>query len=370
MDGDLERWYDVITTAVRAEDIFGNLQGLPEVMLEKLVELNAQLELVVNPAAYSNGADKECADEAKAKLQKFFELAKARIESGFYGATNQIPRLIQRGQLAFETGNRKYYLNASEPIAQGTVAMVYEGECVLSDQFAGRVAVKVAIDSADNELIWKEMKILKMLHSGTHPQRKHLPILLDHFKTNDGRAGLVFRYLDGWFDLSAVRAKYPNGVSSKHMVWMMNRLLSALGYVHSQGVVHGNLEPAHIFLYPPDHNACIIDWVWSAVKPKLTGEQFSIETEPYSAPEVSLKGSPTPSADLYSLAKCMIYVLGGDPENNEVPETLEEPLARFLTSFLLESPLQRSSDAWHMHRALIQIVEQLWGRRKFIPFKM
>lgn len=373
MDSDLQRAYDVLNDATCAEDVFGDLVDREQKLTtEQVLEREyRKLAAIADPDLYKGSPnDKDVASDLQQKLDSFYRQAKLRLADGMYGQAQRKPRLMNPGHVAFETGKRRYYLG--DPIAEGTIATVFDGECAYGDDFAGRVAVKIAGAASDNELMARELRTLKLLHAGNGAQRKHLPILLDSFRTDDGRAGSVFRYLEDCYDLVAVRdnPRYQAGVDQKDMVWMLNRLLSAIGYAHSLGVVHGNIEPAHVFIRPRNHNAFLIDWSWSAIRPKETGDNFLVETPGYSAPEVARKRSPTPAADLYSIGKCMIFVLGGNPETNEVPDTVEEPIARILKYLVLDSPRQRAQDAWEMWHILDKTVRELWGPKKFREFPM
>ncbi len=388
MDSDLERVYNLITTAVCAEDVFGELtdpdhEKTPQQMLEDKFR---KLRDVVNPEIYNASPDdKELAWEANERLAKFHDRASSKLADGTYGSPEHAPRLKKCGKLAFRTGKREYYLG--EPIAQGTISTVYEGECAVGDEFAGRVAIKIANSSADNDLMWREMTTLKVLHAGNGPQRKHLPVVLDHFKTSDsGRVASVLRYLEESYDLISVREnpRYLQGIHRKDMVWMLSRLLSAIGYAHSHGIVHGNIEPTHLFVRPRDHNLFIIDWSWSAVKPTKTGDIFKICTDDFSAPEVSRRGSPTPSSDLYSIGMCMIYLLGGDVRTKQIPYISEEDdnevlpgiperdekLRRFIGHMVLDGQSQRAQDAWTTFGILRKLIVELWGKRHFRHFLM
>ena len=38
------------------------------------------------------------------------------------------------------------------------------------------------------------------------------------------------------------------------------RVLSVIGFAHSQGVIHGNIDPAHLLIRGEDHNVTVLDW--------------------------------------------------------------------------------------------------------------
>lgn len=375
VDADLEKVYSLVNDAIRAEDVFGSLldpekkMGIREILERKFKGLSE----TADPERYNMSPDDiEIARDITYKLLRFYEQAKRRLDQDIYGSHDRPRQPMKPGRPIFKTKKRDYYLG--DPIAEGSISTVHEGECITGDEFANRVAIKIANDPGDNELLLREMRTLRILHASERNQRRHLATLLDHFMTSDGRMGLIFRHLleDG-YDLCAIRESplHRQGVDRKHMVWMLNRILSAIGYAHSLGIVHGNIEPAHLIVRPRDHNVFIVDWCWSIIKPWETGDRFKIHTDDFSAPEVTdTDMGPTPASDLYSIGKCMIDILGGNVQNNEMPDSVEEPLQRFLRSFVIESQSQRAQDAWQTHSELIALVEKLWGKRKFIPFPM
>jgi serine/threonine protein kinase len=370
MDSDLKMVYDLIAEAICAEDVFGDLidpagNSSQMALLERSF---TGLSETVNPELYKSFPnDREMAEEARDKLRLFYEKAKDRIEIEVYGQKrNNV--MINYGRPAFQTEKRSYYLG--EPIIEGDLATVYDGECVMGDEFAGRVAIKIISDPADNDLARNEIRALKLLHSKGGAQRKHLPVLLDHFVTDRDQVGIVLRYLDNCYDFSSVKEKYKKGVPEKHAVWMLNRLLSAIGYAHSLGIVHGNIDPSHLMVRPKDHNLFILDWSYSITDPKHTGEGFKVLNEKFSAPEVGQRKPPLPASDLYSIGLCMIDILGGDVEAKTLPDNVNEELQKFLKFFCLNSPQQRAQDAWQMHGQLETLVVRLWGPKKFLVFNM
>ena len=254
-------------------------------------------------------------------------------------------------------------------IGYGDVATVYGGDMDRVDGGRRKVAVKIADDVGDNDLIQREATTLRTLTTERSRQRKHFPRLLDQFKTPDGRAANVFGHLDG-YDLVRVREKYPDGVPDVHLLWIFRRSLSALGWAHSLGILHGNLEPAHILLRPQDHNIWLVDWCWSVVNPAMTGDAFKALNEPYSAPEVAARKPPVPASDLFALGQCMIFAAGGDPAQGDIPDTVDPRLVRLLRFFTRPSARQRAQDAWVMYTQLEALRDDMFGGHEFRKFEI
>lgn len=273
------------------------------------------------------------------------------------------------GSIDFRIDTAAASYHVTRALAQGDLATVYGGR----RQDGAPVAVKIADAFEDNDLMQAEVRALELLRQESSPQHKHLPLVLDRFRTSDGRMGTVFEHIDG-YDLYTLRDKLPGGVPARHILWIMRRCLSALGWAHSRGVLHGNLDPAHIMVRPHDHNVWLVDWCYAIVNPARTGQGFRCLNEEYSPPEVAQRKPPLPSSDLYSLGKCMIYALGGDPQSKELPEAPDEPiddrLARFLRFFVQESPLGRAQDAWDMYTQLDRLRADIYGRHTFVELEV
>jgi hypothetical protein len=84
---------------------------------------------------------------------------------------------------------------------------------------------------------------------------------------------------------------------------------------------------------------------------------------------VKEKRFPTPAADLYSAAKCMIYLLGGDIKTNHIPQSVNPKISMFLEYFLLPSSIQRAQDAWQTYAQLQNLRNEIWGEERFRKFK-
>jgi serine/threonine protein kinase len=266
---------------------------------------------------------------------------------------------------------------ATAVLAQGDLATIYDGR---RSRDGARVVVKIADDSQDNDLIQAEVSALRLLRSTPSPQLKHLPVVLDQLHTRDGRLGTVLEYIDG-YNLTQVRERLPRGLPVRHLIWLMRRCFSVLGWAHSLGVLHGNLDPAHILCRAADHNVWVLDWCYAIVNPAQSGQSFRCLNEEYSPPEVAARKPPLPSSDLYSLGKCMFYVLGGSPKDKTLPATsdgppgepaepIDERLQRFLQFCVLESPLSRAQDAWQGYRHLQHLRKELWGPHQFVELTL
>jgi len=230
-----------------------------------------------------------------------------------------------------------------------------------------KVFFKQAVNRTSNDWLIRESRILSRLWTGER-FRKQLPHLVEHFLTEDGLAVNVFENIPG-FDLRQVRERYPDGIPARHSIWLWRRILAVVGHAHSQGILHGNIEPSHVLVRPEDHNVWLIDWSYAVDNPARTGESFRIENHPFTAPEVTARANPLPSSDMYSIGQCMIYALGGDPASGRIPD-LDERLVRLLRLFTLSTPAGRPADAWEMYNRLDRLRAEMYGPHEFLEFKM
>ena len=250
----------------------------------------------------------------------------------------------------------------------GDISQVFFGH--QRDQSQLEVVLKLVDQASDNDLMQNEIKSLSRLWTQTEvAQQKHLPRLIDQFKTEDGRVGIILSRFDG-YSLREVRENplYYAGVPIEHVVWMFCRLLSVIGFAHSKAIIHGNIEPSNILISPRDHNLCLIDWTSTIIDPSINPKGFQIFNPEFSAPEVQEKKTPTPASDLYSAAKCMVYLLGGDIQKNIIPDSIDPRISSFINFFLLPSQLQRAQDAWAMSIQLQNLRKEIWGEHSFIEF--
>jgi len=293
-------------------------------------------------------------------------LAVVRDAGARRAAASTNPRRVE---FAVTTDTATYQVTTT--LAHGDIATVYGGH-LRGSQPPVRVAVKIADQTSDNDLLQHETRVLGLLTAEPEGPLKHLAPPRDQFRTGDGRLGTVFDHLDG-FDLTTVRdrcrAQGHPGLPPRHLIWVLRRCLTVLGWAHSHGILHGNLDPAHILIRPHDHMVWLVDWCWAVVNPAGTGQGFKALNQTYSPPEVRERGRPTPASDLYALGKVMMFLAGGDPATKTVPE-MDARLARFLRYLAVESQGGRAQDAWQEYRQVDRLRQQIWGEHQFVPLEL
>lgn len=354
---DLRLFHGRVVQARTPEDLFGELPGDKAVQLAALKASFTKLASRYHPdRAGTDSKAQHYATEIMASVNAFRDEAAQRIEAGIYGKHAE-PTPRAKPDHVFET--RKHLYRVSSFLASGDVADVWKAEYDEDDGTTQQVVVKIAREKDDGRYMQRERETLQTL------KHKSIPVLVEAFKTTDGKSASVLRYADGT-DLRALREKFPTGVQDRHLSWILLRLLSVVGYCHSQGVIHGNIEPGNVIVRGRDHNVFLLDFVFAS-QPKK-GEGFVYINDDYSAPEVSRKLPPIPPSDLWSVAQCMVFLAGGDLKAGEMPDSVDPRLAHFMNSFLDPRPMRRARDAWDKWHELTKLRESIFGPRKFVPF--
>lgn len=262
-----------------------------------------------------------------------------------------------------KTKKHEYHLTSL--LAKGEISDVFEAYYDENEQ-RKQVVIKLVRNPKDNDLAINEIRILRSLYFKEDPNMIHLALLVDQFKTSNGSFGIILNRFNG-YNLDQVRTFPSNrsGVDPYEVAWMMSRMLGAIGYAHTKGVIHCNIEPAHVLIEPINHNAAIIDWSYASTN----GSPFKAINEDYSPPEVVLGQTPLSSSDLYSIGKCTIFLLGGNLADNNIPEYVDMCFQNFIRYFLLPSPNQRARNAWEMLHKLEDLRVEIWGEKVFRPCK-
>lgn len=149
---------------------------------------------------------------------------------------------------------------------------------------------------------------------------------------------------------------------------VFSQIGAALDYLHAQGVVHRDVQPANILL-TPQGNAYLTNFSLAAAPdtPDLSSIEEADYLTPYSAPEQSLvSGEPAAAQDIYSLGAVLYHMLLGvePPPPGAEPRSLAErdsTLAeadRVVQRLLAAQPAQRFAGAAQAVVALRQALRR------------
>jgi hypothetical protein len=81
--------------------------------------------------------------------------------------------------------------------------------------------------------------------------------------------------------------------------------------------------------------------------------------------EVQHRRPASPATDLFLAARCLVYLAGGDPVTDRMPEAVPPPMQRFLKTCLLESASMRPDDAWALLEDFDGLLHALYGPPTF-----
>lgn len=240
-------------------------------------------------------------------------------------------------------------------LGQGGTAITYLAyDQVADDLFVLKRILNVELYS---ELSRREFRVLRNLH---HP---NLPRVYDVYPERSP-FHLKLEYVCG-SSLKEVRSEHANVAACLRIG---RDVLTALGYLADQGLVHRDVSPANILI--PDeqgHPVKLIDFGLAAAQREATAP---VGTPPYRAPEVEQGAQWSPSCDLYSLGIVLFELLVGrlpyrveqDRRRKDEligPSAEEErrcgrPLLRALFKAVSPDPSQRFPTA----EAFLQAIEQ------------
>jgi serine/threonine protein kinase len=204
----------------------------------------------------------------------------------------------------------RYLLEAA--LGQGGTGTVFEAidrYRLASADGGQRVALKVLHGQAPNQLAELRLEF-QHLQSLTHPN-----IVRAHEYDRDGDvAFFTMEYLSGLSLSRVLSARAPSPLERPHARAIIRDIAAALAHAHAHGVVHGDLNPANIFI-TDDGEVRVLDFGAAheplAGPPLLehTGEEFTSVAAPRFASFQLLKGGLADARDdLYAFA-CISYLL-------------------------------------------------------------
>lgn len=353
-----------IAEAKHPEGIFGSLEGIED-PLKAVFSTYRRFSKLTHPDL--NGGSNS-SHEAFIKLTRYWEDAKLKIQSGTYGEIPPESITIIRTNLreyeVFETTAQTDFCNIHS-------AKYKEGGADIP------VLFKVAKSPLDNEFVETEAKTLRKLKEADNFDKFHpyFPDLTDSFIFEDNNRvrksiNVFAKKPDKFYSFSEVKSAYPDGIDPKDMAWIFRRVLVGIGFAHQSGVIHGAVLPENLFIQPEKHGLVINEWSYSVTEPKGHLLAVSGDFENWYPPEVFKKEPATPGPDIYLGAKNMVYLLGGDIRSGNLPDNIHSRLRAFFRDCLLPSPNQRPQDAWDLLQEFDQLIERLWGSKKFHLFSM
>jgi serine/threonine protein kinase len=159
--------------------------------------------------------------------------------------------------------------------------------------------------------------------------------------------------------------QYKKGVPAEHVMWMLERLLSVVGYLHSNCVVHGNIKPENIIINKETHNVSLVGFSFCIANANTVEAQYKIINDFYTAPEVKKTARVLPSSDVYSIGKIAITLLGGNVANDGMPNFVDARIRAFIRKMVSKTQSDRPNDAWKLWSELIKLRTEVFGTQRF-----
>jgi hypothetical protein len=206
--------------------------------------------------------------------------------------------------------------------------------------------------------------------AGHTTYRKYLPALVDSFLMTRRYAKRInaFWFAPGFYTLEQVHEQRP-ALDGRHLAWIFKRLLTVLGFCHRQRIIHGAVLPCHAMIHPAGHGLQLVGWGQSVT----AGQRIRTVPDGYRdwyPAEVQQQRPASPATDLFLAARCLVYLAGGDPLTNWMPDSVPLPMRRFLGTCLLESARMRPDDAWALLEDFDELLQGLYGPPKFHELTM
>jgi serine/threonine protein kinase len=372
-NAELTRLGILLEEARSPEEVFGTLAGTAAEKLISARKIFLHLAKVVHPDTHRGLEEVRQANASFKRLALFWEQAQAKIDNGTYGQ-----KVLHETATPFiiHTATNQYSLGSL--LSQGDICNLYAGALIAPTR--KQVILKVPIKPQDNDLNANEARILAHLRSGSNypAARAFLSQLIDAFSYKEQATGIIRRitvltHVKNLVTLKAVKEAYPGGIDARDMAWIWRRLLVALDFAHTNGVIHGSVLPTHILIQPEQHGVMLIDWSYAVLQPERTHTWISAISTAYRTwypAEVFARQEPQPGLDIYMAASCMIYLLGGDPQLHTLPASVPWQIQNHLRGCTLPHPRQRPQDARTLLHDFDELLERLWGPRNFHAFRM
>lgn len=243
-------------------------------------------------------------------------------------------------------------------VGKGSFGCVYRARQTPLDRI---VAVKQSLyrDGAEADLFLKEAQIMSQL--------RHYSVsgLLDYFIEGDVPY-MVMTWADGHPLSRLVQIEESTGKARKpldpeHTLWVMDRILEGVEYLHRMGITHNDIKPDNIMV-EVDRHACVLIDFTVAVMGARRDTVGKGGTPGYLAPEILSRLPPLFESDLWSVAKVWIAMLGGDPILGVPPDGVDKSIRDLLDRMLQPDPRNRPGQAGQIRQEIRKIRASLYGR--------
>ena len=329
----------ILLKAKRPIDVFGDIS------LDEVKKSYKTMIKKCHPDLYKD-REKDEATRITTLLNEYYERALEEFENGIYNLTDE-KELLETNEVLFDFDVRGKKYKFYKYVSSDDVCDIYEGT---SDEKL--VLLKIVIDKSDNDLLTNEFEIVKELD--------HYSIIkpVNKIKIND-RVALIYEKPNA-FNINDFKKEYGL-VGGSHVCWILERMLSAVGYLHSKMIIHGNIKEENVLINPDNHNVIITDYTLCISKANEPNRKYKIINDNFSPSYVSKDAKVQPNVDIYAVGKIAVDLLGGDIERITLPISCDYRLRQFIRKLVNEN----EQDAWALWDELIKIRTEVYGTERF-----
>lgn len=220
-----------------------------------------------------------------------------------------------------------------EYLGRGGFSSVYAADITSAGETLKNVCVKI-YRTGDEDAWATEVKVLNTLAGCPNIIGFHgvfpIYVLNNALKPRVHHCTIMTRYAGSVHDLTRMARDLGRGLPSEICTHIMRSMGRALAFMHSHGVIHGDVKPANMLLTADLDTICAggaFDVVLSDFGGSTIGAPDPEEqpgTYPYMAPEILLEQPFGPSTDIWSLCASLFEMITTDvmmevepPEDDE-----------------------------------------------------
>ena len=329
---------DLVLNANRAIDVFG--EG-DENDIKKVYKKYVK---VCHPDL--NRDNSKMCEDIMSLLNKYYHEALEELKNGTYNIKNE-KELLKLNTPLFEFDIKNKHYTFYKYLKSDDVCDIYEG--LLNDEL---ITLKIVMDESDNELLESEYDLVSDL--------EHYSINKPICKVKiNGRVGLIYNKPNAYNIIDF--KKHYGCISGSHLCWVLERLLSILGYLHSNKIVHGNIKEENVYIDADNHNVILDDFALAIKNASDPNSKYKIINDHFTPSYVDASSRVIPNADIYAVGIIAIDLLGGDIDRIALPISCDERVRRFIRKLLDKN----ENDAWKLWNELIEIRNEVYGLERF-----